>query len=158
MLRFFETKSTNGREKNQLHIEKINGISEKDIQEVDNVLVIWCAKGETNDFTSVVGWYKNATVYRYYQEFEFHNGFIQDYNVLAKAENCVLLPPGVRSRKTLWWVPRVGKKNGPSYGFGQANVWFTNEKSNNAMNKYINKIVNQINSYDGENYMLKDDN
>lgn len=55
----------------------------------------------------------------------------------------------------MWWVPRVAKKNGPSYGFGQANVWFANEKGNEAKDNYINKIVSQIYNYDGENYMLK---
>lgn len=155
-LGFFETKCTNGESRNQLHIEKIDDNVDKNIEAIDDVLVVWCAKGETNDFTSVVGWYKNATVYRYYQELEFSNGFIQDYNVLAKAEDCILLPLNVRSRRTMWWVPRVAKKNGPSYGFGQANVWFANEKNNKAKNDYINKLVNQINEYNGENYMLKE--
>ncbi len=34
-------------------------------EDVDNVLVIWCAKLEGRG-TVVVVWYKNATVYRYY--------------------------------------------------------------------------------------------
>ncbi|MDU6339838.1 MAG: hypothetical protein E6583_00740 [Clostridium sp.] len=155
-LGFFETKCTNGESRNQLHIEKIDDNVDENIEAIDDVLVVWCAKGETNDFTSVVGWYKNATVYRYYQELEFSNGFIQDYNVLAKAKDCILLPLNVRSRRTMWWVPRVAKKNGPSYGFGQANVWFANEKNNKAKNDYINKLVNQIKNYNGENYMLKE--
>lgn len=154
-LGFFETKCTNGEYKNQLHIEKIDDKVDKNIEVIDDVLVVWCAKGETNDFTSVVGWYKNASVYRNYQELEFENGFIQDYNILAKAEDCTLLPLNVRSRRTMWWVPRIAKKNGPSYGFGQANVWFANEKNNISKNNYINKIISQIYNYDGENYMLK---
>lgn len=155
-LGFFETKTTNGKNRNQLHIEKIDNGINKDIESIDNVLVIWCAKGPSNDFTSVVGWYKNATVYRYYQEVEFDNGFIQYYNILAKAEDCVLLPRGIRSRKTMWWVPRVAKKNGPSYGFGQANVWFVNEKDNKFKDDYIKKIIGLIDNYDGENYMLSE--
>ena len=55
----------------------------------------------------------------------------------------------------MWWVSRVAKKNGPSYGVGQANVWFANEKNNKAKNDYINKLVNKINNYNCGNYMLK---
>ncbi|CAM2076742.1 MAG: Nucleotide modification associated domain-containing protein [uncultured Clostridium sp.] len=154
-LGFFETKSTNGNNRNQLHIEKIDNNSDKNIESIDNVLVIWCAKSPTNDFTSIVGWYKNATVYREYQSVEFESGYVQDYNILAKAEECVLLPSNIRSRKTMWWVPRVAKKNGPSYGFGQANVWFANEKDNRNKDEYIDKIINLIDNYDGENYMLE---
>ncbi|MPQ44528.1 hypothetical protein [Clostridium tarantellae] len=153
-LGFFETKSTNGNARNQLHIEKIDSGINKTIESIDNVLVIWCAKCPSNDFTSVVGWYKNATVYRYYQEVEIGSESIQAYNILAKAEYCVLLPTNIRSRRTMWWVPRVAKRNGPSYGFGQANVWFANEKDNKGKENYLNKIIGLIDNYDGENYMI----
>lgn len=153
-LGFFETKSTNGSNRNQLHIEKIDKGINKDIEAIDHVLVIWCAKSPKNDFTSVVGWYKNATVYRYYHSVGFESGYVQDYNILAKAEECVLLPTNIRSRKTMWWVPRSAKKSGPSYGFGQANVWFANEKYNMYEENYLNKIIQLIDNYDGENYML----
>lgn len=150
-LGFFETKSTNGSFKNQLHIEKIDNNLNKNIEAINDVLVIWCAKAKTNNFTSVVGWYKNATVYRDYKNVEFDTGYIQDYNVIAKADDCVLLPSKVRSRRTMWWVPRVAKKNGPSYGFGQANVWFANEKNNEAKDNYLKKLIEQIDNYDVDN-------
>ena len=145
-LGFFETKSTNGSFKNQLH----NNLN-KNIEAINDVLVIWCAKADTNNFTSVVGWYKNATVYRDYKSVEFDTGYIQYYNVIAKADDCVLLPSKVRSRRTMWWVPRVAKKNGPSYGFGQANVWFANEKNNETKDNYLKKLIEQIDNYDGDN-------
>lgn len=50
-LGFFETKSTNGSDRNQLHIEKLEGVQRIDTQ-VDDVLVIWCAK--RYDASSVV--------------------------------------------------------------------------------------------------------
>lgn len=42
-------------------------------EEVDDVLVIYCAKypDSSTQETYVVGWYKNATVYRYNQTIEF---------------------------------------------------------------------------------------
>jgi hypothetical protein len=151
-LGFVETKTTNGKYRNQLHIEKIGNQSDKDIKELDDVLVVWCAKSDCLDFTSIVGWYKNATVFRYYNEVEFEDGYKQNYNIIAKAEDCVLLPVNVRSRRALWYVPRKGKKNGPSYGFGQANIWFANESDKNInLKNYLHKIINQINNYDGEN-------
>lgn len=153
-LGFFETKSTNGSCKNQLHIEKIDNNLNKNIEAINDVLVIWCAKADTNNFTSVVGWYKNSTVYKDYKSAEFETGYIQYYNVIAKENDCILLPPKVRSRRTMWWVPRVSKKNGPSYGFGQANVWFANEKNNEAKDRYLKKLIEQIDNYDGDNYMF----
>lgn len=156
-LGFVETKSTNGQDRNQLHIEKILGCgSYKNKDSVDDILVIWCAKDNCVDFTSVVGWYKHATVYRYHQDIDFDSGYVQACNVIAKAEDCVLLPKGIRHKKSLWYVPRKGKKNGLSYGFGQANVWFANTAEDNQnLNNYLNKIVDQINSYSGENWVNK---
>ena len=51
----------------QIRIERIGG-DQADF--VTNVLVVWTATRPEGG-TVVVGWYKNATVYRYYQE--FHN-------------------------------------------------------------------------------------
>lgn len=159
-LGFFETKTTNGINRNQLHIEKIQGCEMyKNEDAVDDVLVIWCAKDECVDFTSVVGWYKHATVYRYHQDVEFDSGYVQAHNVIAKAEDCVLLPKGIRHRRALWYVPRKGKKNGPSYGFGQANVWFANTlEDNQNLNNYLKKIVEQIEDYCGGNLVKKQQN
>ena len=156
-LGFFETKSTNGQHRNQLHIEKIQGCELcKDEDSVDDVLVIWCAKDDCVDFTSVVGWYKHATVLRYHDNVKMDSKYDQYYNVIAKSEDCVLLPKGVRHRRALWYVPRKGKKNGPSYGFGQANVWFANTlEDNQNLNNYLRKIVGQIDGYCGENWVDK---
>lgn len=151
-LGFVETKSTNGKDGNQLHIEKIVNVRElENTESIEDVIVVWCAKSDCVDYTSVVGWYNNATVYRSYQVAHDEEEE-QYYNIIAKVENCVLLPSNVRHRRTLWYVPRTGKKNSPSYGFGQANVWFPNKFSDNSnSNTYLKKIINQINNYDGEN-------
>jgi len=64
------------------------------------------------------------------------------------------LPSELRVRRALWYVPRKSSKSGPSYGFGQANVWFVNQKDNNPyLKEYINKLVKQIEEYDGENWL-----
>lgn len=156
-LGFVETKTTNGKDRNQLHIEKIaKGSVNKKIESIDDVLVIWCAKSDCADFTSIVGWYNNATVYRNYQDAYFGEEK-QAYNFIAKAENCVLLPNGIRHKRLQWYVPRKGKKSGPSYGFGQANVWFANNAEDNTfLDAYLKKIISQINDYNGENWLYKE--
>lgn len=60
-----------------------------------------------------------------YQNVEFNGGYVQSYNAIAKAKDCVLLPIGERSRKIKWQVPR--KANGWKFGFGRANVWYASE-------------------------------
>lgn len=157
-LGFFETKSTNG-QSNQLHIEKIRECgSYKNEDSVDDVLVIWCATHPAHRFTTTVGWYRHATVYRNYQELIF-NGlkggeYIQYYNVIAKAEDCVLLPTSLRSRKLEWEVPRR-KAKGRNYGFGRANVWFAEESGNENIEKYLKELERKINDYYGENWLNK---
>ncbi|MEN6462416.1 MAG: hypothetical protein ABFC94_13755 [Syntrophomonas sp.] len=146
-LGFFETKSTNRVSSNQLHIEKIEGSTKSD-KFVENVLVVWCAKYDDNR-TVVVGWYKNATVYRCYKNEEFENGYTQSYNVIANAEDCVLIPRDTRNVH-IWQVPR--KKYTRSFGFGQANVWFANEET---AQQFINKLVSNIENYEGENWLRK---
>ena len=53
----------------QLHIERLDGVSNRESQ-TDDVTVVWCAlKSIENDETEmvIVGWYEHACVYRYYQ-------------------------------------------------------------------------------------------
>ena len=115
-------------------------------------MVVWCAKYHDNR-TVVVGWYKNATVYRYYDRFDVslqnNVSYTHTFNIVADAEDCVLLSEGERNVH-IWQVPR--KNMTRSYGFGQANVWFASEES--AAN-YKQKIVNQIENFEGENWLRK---
>lgn len=114
---------------------------------VGDVLVVWCATTDLNE-TSIVGWYKNATVYRLYQSCEFDTGYIQYYNIIAKKEDCVLLPRDERHCHK-WDVP-VAKKR--SFGFGQSMIWYaTEEKAEN----YIRGLKEHIDQYCDENWIDK---
>lgn len=148
---FFETKSTNGASSNQLHIERLEGVARK-AEEAEQVLVVFCSTHHENK-PVIVGWYKNATIFRYYDEINIteEDGSISRrvYNIEANAEDCVLLPYGERNCNC-WRAPR--KKATKSYGFGQANVWFAEEES---AKNYIQEIVKQIDSYRGENWLWK---
>ena len=157
-LGFVETKSTNGKTVNQLKIENISGCKAcKKETQVEDVLVIYCARYPDTfvQETYVIGWYKHAIVYRQYEceDFPGDDGSIyyQSYNAIAKKEDCVLLPKNAR-RKTHWKVPR--KRKGVAYGFGQSNVWYaTDEKENPLLDAFLERIVKQINEYDGENWI-----
>lgn len=153
---FVETKSSKS-SKNQLHIEKIEEscASGKD-EFAEDVLVIFCSKLDRGDL-AVMGWFKHAIVCRNFQQIErqYENGEIsvQDYNVYAASEDCVLLPVSVRHRRTLWDVPKATKK-GITYGFGQSNVWYANPKSENEYErKFLERIVHNIETYDDENWL-----
>lgn len=158
-LGFVETKSTNGKDANQLRIENIDGCGTlKKEPEVSDVLVIYCAKypDSLSNETYVVGWFKHATVYRTYVRIDFENEdgsvYEQYFNVIAKKDDCVLLPRGLRRKSNIWRVPR--KQRGISYGFGQANVWFAQGADENPeLKRYLDRIVGQIESYDGENWV-----
>lgn len=159
-LGYVETKQSKSN-KNQLYIEKMDGCEEctKENQ-IDDVLVIYCAKHPAYGFTTVVGWYNHATVFRNYQEINFSSGnteeevYVQQYNAIAKAEDCILLPHKERSKKSKWSVPR--KQTGAIYGFGQSNVWFPQKKEfNQYQNEFIERIVKQIQEYEEENWLEK---
>lgn len=137
---FLNTKRTN------LHVERLEGCELLENEpSAKDVLVIWCASGH------IVGWYKDATVYRQNQNRllvdESGNQKELVYNIEAEADHCLLLPDEDRL-KTCWNVPHVNTK-GAKFGFGQANVWYAQEEE--AQN-YIKKISRQIEKYDGENW------
>lgn len=147
-LGFFSTKSRDGHKDNKLHIEKIEGI-QSDADSAKDVLVIWCApQSATDNRTVVVGWYRNATVFREYQAVEFDNGYVQYFNVLAKDEDCILLPYEERNRYC-WNVPRK-RKTGAAFGFGQSNQWYASEEN---AQPFIAKLLEQIEVYSGINDM-----
>lgn len=142
-LGFVETKSTNGRDMNQLHIEKISGCEKNDPKE-ENVLVVWCATADTNE-SVIVGWYKNATVYRSVQYDEVNE---REYNISANAKDCVLLPDN-GTRRMLKWRAATAKRM-KSYGFGQSLVWYPNQKE---AENYLNELLKNIDDFDSENWL-----
>ena len=157
-LGFVETGNTKETQR-QIHIEKIEGCEGLGKEpRAEDVLVIFCAKSPAYGHTSIIGWYKNATVYRDYRDEKFgsdENPYYQSYNMIAKAEDCVLLPSNVRSRKVLWEAPRRSAK-GFQFGFGRSNVWFARgEDQDERLDAYLKRVVEQIQEYDGENWLTK---
>lgn len=140
---YIYTKPSRGKD-SPLKIENIEGTTEED-EIANNVLVIWVAKDPFQNKLNIIGWYKNATVYRDVNFDENQNKF----NVTAKGEDCVLLPINKRHKI----VPKAGRSE-DSYGMGQSNLWFGKKDDKNA-DKYINNMVDYINNYNDENLLLE---
>jgi hypothetical protein len=101
----------------QINIDRIGANSGGDY--IDGVTVVWTA-GPPDGGTVIVGWYKDATVFRSYQKFEqvptaqLQNG-IDGYWIKAPISSATLLPVDAR----IFEIPRAVKG-----GIGQSNVWY----------------------------------
>ena len=140
----------------QLHIEKIIGCqAARKESTAEGVTVVWCAKSDDFGGVRVVGWYENATVFRNFATCEFGNGYVQEFNFCANAEDCVLLPENERALEK-WIVPRSGY-NGYDFGFGRSNLWYAQgAKENPRLKDFLENIIEQIENYDGDNYIEKE--
>ena len=106
----------------QFHIERLEGTSKQETQ-AEDVTVVWCARKDA-DQTVIVGWYENATVYRFYQEsIVTPFGLDRHYFVKAKADDCYLLPEDYRTYP-------IGRAaiDGAGRGFGQSNFWYADSE------------------------------
>ena len=102
-----------------------------------NVLVVWCTRYD--DFGNViVGWYKNATVFRELKR-------LPDWHyTIADIENCVLLPEKIRKTEQ-WKLP-------DSIILQQNPYKYANTRE---IQEYAEKISKQINNYEVNNWILK---
>lgn len=138
----------------QMHIEKIVGI-DNPIEMLNNVLVVWCAIYPESDSTVIVGWYKNATVYRNVNilpyEKESDRGlpeFGYWYNVVANKEDCILLPTVERTNEK--WRVYCKRQNPNNFGFGQSNMWYAREEN---AQEYVTGVIRNIEDYNGDNWI-----
>jgi 5-methylcytosine-specific restriction protein A len=105
---------------------------------IDGITVIWTA-GPDSGGTAIVGWYKNATVYRDSQQLnkptklQKRNG-LTNYRILADASNAILLPIDKRD----FMIPRAVKG-----GIGQSNIWYADKPESAAL---VERALNLVNS------------
>lgn len=80
----------------EVPIEKFEGADEKSSQ-VENVTVIWTADNREGQ-NKVIGWYKEATIYRQVQEklTQDSERAVFRYTIKAPAKKCLLLPVELR--------------------------------------------------------------
>jgi len=122
----------------QINIDNIlPNASNSDAESVDGVDVIWIATNRDEGGRRVVGWYRNATVYRHRQAFDkailtrqHKKDEIRSYRVRAKYENATLLRLEGRSDPAL----RLGRGEG---WIGEANWWYPERQSDPAIKKFV---------------------
>lgn len=117
---------------------------------ISNVLVVFVARHDSRGQV-IVGWYKNATLFRDYlkprpgmlrKQYSFH--------IRAKASEAVLLPEKLQTHS----IPKG------SGAFGRANVVYPCESTgqprdlNSAKFNWIKEAVQYVQSYDGANVLI----
>ncbi|WP_190285273.1 DUF3883 domain-containing protein [Clostridium sp. JN-1] len=115
------------------------GVS-KDAEKISGVLLIFTATHK-NGGTFIVGWYKNATVYRDYQETTMKERKYLDeylgYYAEANAEDAVLLN---RDERITIFEPIPRGKG----GMGHSNVWYADADN---MKDFRNRVTKFIDNY-----------
>lgn len=109
-----------------VRIERLG--ASQNVESIENVLVAWVAP-QVRGGVYLIGWYKNATVYRKYQESPKNSDRIfrdvpVGYYARAKQKDCVLLSEEDR-------ILRVPKSNRQMGGLGQSLVWYADSNKTN---------------------------
>jgi len=129
-----------------IHIERLR-TSREAASFVDDVLVVWAAR-KPEGGTYLVGWYRDAVVFRQWQNLpegprrQFRGEYL-GYYMRAREEDCVLLAPDERTLK----VPRASDhENIGKGGIGQANLWFADSGKENDL-KFRRDLGSFIQTY-----------
>lgn len=133
----------------ELHIERLEGVGRK-TEKAENVTIVWCSpKGKD---AVIVGWYKNATVFRNYKEstYTIDGDQLRDYMCMAKASDSYLLPESQRK----YTIKRAARA-GTGRGFGQSNVWYAD--SDYAKENIVPKVLDYIENYEGKRINRQND-
>ncbi|WP_050991756.1 protein NO VEIN domain-containing protein [Bradyrhizobium yuanmingense] len=127
------------------HVETIKGKKDRpisiemlgakpDAPFVDHIDVVWTATDPNKRGRWVVGWYRDARVYRERVPFRKLPSaqhrlerFKDDYRIRARAENMVIIPHKQRN---------IGLGRGKGW-IGQANWWFPEKQSNAAIRRFV---------------------
>ena len=115
---------------------KIERIGENQSNYITDVLVIWTATRPEGG-TVVVGWYKDASVYRLFQRFHkppalHKTNKVKGYRIKAKKKHAVLLSIDQRTLK----IPR-----GIKGGMGQSNIWYADSRLGTNTVLAVRKLV-----------------
>lgn len=111
--------SPNPRTPARIHVEKLGAVKPEP-DRAENVLVVWVAT-HRNKKNRVVGWYKNATVFREPQRLR-HGTRPRKYYVRARSGDHCRLEPWER----ILDVPSA-LRAGKGKGMGHSNVWYADK-------------------------------
>ncbi len=118
----------------QINLERIGAGS--DDNSISDITVVWTATRPSGG-TTIVGWFKGATVFRDFQKFkktppiQLKNG-VDGYWFRAPACKATLLPPDAR----VFDIPRRVKG-----GMGKSNIWYADTPESAALLKKVNKLI-----------------
>lgn len=118
----------------QINLERI-GANNGD-NSITGATVVWTAT-RPGGGTTIVGWYKNATVFRDYQKFkkaphaQLQNG-IEGYRIIAPVGDATLLPIDAR----VFEIPRQVKG-----GMGQSNIWYADSPESAPLVKDVYALI-----------------
>ena len=143
----------------RVDLRRIDPATSSDAESLDGVLVIFIAPYE--DGQRVVGWYRDAKVYRvsvqyppnvkdriqqHFAKEGLTNPTFNEYRLEAKLSNAVLLPKNIR----MSW-PKIPRGTG---GIGQSNVCYAYE-ANRALKSasWIQEVFDLVSSYHGPNLL-----
>lgn len=112
--------------------------AEKSDDFVDGVTVIWFAnKPIESKKAYIVGWYRNARVYR-----KSRVGGPYGYRISCKYKDTTLVPESLRNVRVPHKRSIEGRKLG--FGYGQSSIWYAAD----ATEEFIQGISNYIDSFD----------
>lgn len=125
-----------------INLGRIDPVAAK-ADKLDHVLIIFVSRSETRGQV-IVGWYRNATVYRAYQTPA--RAMLREkysYHMMALAKDAVLLPEKLRTHS-------VPKQKG---AFGRANVVYSlganGEPFDPRHQSWIQEAIDYVDAYDG---------
>jgi hypothetical protein len=113
-------------------IERLGATRSDDF--IDGIDIVWTAPWEGNDPRVVVGWWRNARLYRGRQHYNGHfpspqhrKDEITSFRVKARIEDVVLLPPARRTSEL---------KRGRGWS-GQTSWWYAEDSTNPDARKFV---------------------
>lgn len=122
----------------RINLDRIS--KEGDGERLDNVLVIWIARHPKAGGTYIVGWYKNATVYANFQDSRSSLRKKYGYNIVAKADDCTLVPLDQRTFK-------IHRARTDGKGFlGQSNIWYA-DSTEKAVLQFRKSVLDYVRSF-----------
>lgn len=118
----------------QINLDRLGANSGDD--SIAGTTVIWTAT-RPGGGTTIVGWYKDATVFRDYQRFKKapraqSQNRIDGYRITAPVGSATLLPIDAR----VFEIPRQVKG-----GMGQSNVWYADSPESSPLVKEVRKLI-----------------
>lgn len=119
----------------ELHIERYDRALGYEAW-VDGMTVIWVASDGKR--CKIVGWYENATMYRYWQTL-WNDGNGYDYHFIANERDCYLIDTDKRAFE----IPRAATA-GAGRGMGQSQVWYA--ESDYAQDVFLPKVMDYLNA------------